>query len=144
MFYFVEYVAFRHAVCMCIFDMGTGPSSKPSFQGGGLIEVSVDGGLPGVVFPTTPLSIGKVSQKLVGAGEVRVSIVGHKVESSDSGYKIQPEEDIVLEAKAVTLCPALALAPEPFMKLASGSAHSSLVGSSKGAATNIFEYLATA
>ena len=106
--------------------------------------MSVDGELPGVVFPTSPPSIGKVLQKLEGVGKVRVSIVGHKVEASDSGYKIQPEEDIVLEAKAIMLRPALALAPEPFAKLVSGSAHSSLIGANKGAATNIFEDLATA
>ena len=105
--------------------MGAGAARKPR---GGLSEVSVDGELPGVVFPTSPLSIGKVLQKLEGVGEIRVSIVGHKVEASDSGYKIQPEEDIVLEAKAVMLRPALALAPEPFIKPVSGSAHPSLIG----------------
>ena len=90
--------------------------------------MSVDGELPGVVFPTSPPSIGKVLQKLEKVWKVRVSIVGHKVESSDSSYKIQPEEDIVLEVKAVRLRPALALAPESFTKLVSGSAHPSLIG----------------
>ena len=74
--------------------------------------MSVDGELPGVVFPAIPLSIGKVLQKLEKVGKVRVSIVGHKVESSDSSCKIKPEEDIVLEVKAVRLRPALAPAPE--------------------------------
>ena len=124
--------------------MGAGAARRPISQRGGLSEVSVDGELPGVVFPTSPLSIGKVLQKLEGVGKVRVSIVGHKVEASDSGYKIQPEEDIVLEAKAVTSCPALALAPEPFMKPIYGSARSSLIGANAGAATTIFEDLSTA
>ena len=80
--------------------------------------VAVDGDLPGVTFPSSPISIKDALLKLEAVGKVRATIVGHKIEtpSDGSGFTIRHEDDIVLEVKA-TSCLSLILAPSRSFKL---------------------------
>ena len=57
------------------------------------------------MFPSAPISLKDVMQKLEAVGKVRACIVGHKVEtpSDGSGFTILAEDDIVLEVKACSL-----------------------------------------